>query len=153
MASLLLIGGVAGVFWAAGRRPARQDSTAAGMPQLPAIAWVITAPLFVARRCCAAQPVLAWSLLLIPNALNTLWLGPVTTAVQHLVPRTDARDRIGSFLLINNLIGLGVGPLLMGALSDVAEGGTYGDDVAALRGDDRGAGVLSGRRGRWRCCR
>jgi MFS family permease len=42
----------------------------------------------------------------------------VTTAVQHLVPRHLRATASASFLLINNLIGLGVGPLLMGAISD-----------------------------------
>ncbi|MCB2087763.1 MAG: MFS transporter, partial [Sphingomonadaceae bacterium] len=34
----------------------------------------------------------------------------------------------GSFLMINNLIGIGVGPMLMGWLSDRFTG-TYGDDA------------------------
>jgi hypothetical protein len=58
-------------------------------------------------------------LLLIPNALNILWLGPVTTAVQHLVPREMRSTASASFLLINNLIGLGIGPTLIGALSEL----------------------------------
>jgi hypothetical protein len=43
-----------------------------------------------------------------------------------------------SFLLINNLIGLGVGPWLMGRISDALKG-TYGAD--ALR--DAAAGCLA----------
>ena len=62
---------------------------------------------------------IAWPLLLIPNALNILWLGPVTTAVQHLVPQATRATASASFLLINNLIGLGIGPMLIGALSDL----------------------------------
>ena len=76
------------------------------------------------------SPALAWPLLLIPNAMNILWLGPVTTAVQHLVPRHMRATASGSFLLINNLIGLGVGPLLMGTLSDMLKS-TYG--IESLR--------------------
>jgi hypothetical protein len=57
-------------------------------------------------------------LLLIPNALNILWLGPVTTAVQHLVPQPLRATASASFLLFNNFIGLGVGPMLIGALSE-----------------------------------
>ena len=62
---------------------------------------------------------MAWALLLIPNALNILWLCPVTTAVQHLVPAPMRSTASASFLLINNLIGLGVGPTLIGALSEL----------------------------------
>jgi len=42
----------------------------------------------------------------------------VTTAVQHLVPAHMRATGSGSFLLINNLIGIGVGPVLIGGLSD-----------------------------------
>ena len=41
----------------------------------------------------------------------------MTTAVQHLVPQPMRSTASASFLLINNLIGLGVGPTLIGALS------------------------------------
>jgi len=77
---------------------------------------------------------LVWLLLLIPNALNILWLGPVTAAVQHLVEPTKRATASGSFLLINNLIGLGVGPLLIGTISDQLQE-AYGADslrIAAL---------------------
>lgn len=117
MGSLLLIGGVAGVFgggWLADRL-GRSDR--AWYARLPAIAWVITAPTY-ALGLLAPSPWLAWPLLLIPNALNILWLGPVTTAVQHLVPPRMRATASGSFLFINNLIGLGIGPILMGGLSD-----------------------------------
>jgi predicted MFS family arabinose efflux permease len=117
MASLLLIGGTAGVFaggWLADRLGGGDRGWYA---KLPAYAWLVTCPTFAAGLL-APSPWLAWPLLLIPNALNILWLGPVTTAVQHLVPVRMRATASGSFLFINNLIGLGVGPLLMGALSD-----------------------------------
>ena len=69
-----------------------------------------------------------WLLLLIPNALNILWLGPVITAVQHLVPGAMRATASASFLLINNLIGLGVGPPLIGALSDALKA-SYGTEA------------------------
>lgn len=117
VASLVFIGGCAGVFaggWLADRLGARDRGWYA---KLPAIAWLITAPTF-ALGLLAPNLFLAWVLLLIPNALNILWLGPVITAVQHLVPRPMRATASASFLLINNLIGLGVGPYLIGAISD-----------------------------------
>ncbi|MFL6829036.1 MAG: spinster family MFS transporter [Sphingomicrobium sp.] len=118
LASLFLVGGTVGVFaggWLADRLGPADRSWYA---RLPMIAWLITAPTFVAGLL-APDLRLAWPLLLIPNALNILWLGPVTTAVQHLVPQRMRSTASASFLLINNLIGLGVGPTLIGALSEL----------------------------------
>jgi MFS family permease len=124
LASLLLIGGCTGVFmggWFADRLGQKDRAWYA---RLPMIAWLITAPTF-ALGLMAPNLWLAWALLLIPNALNILWLGPVVTAVQHLVPQRMRATASGSFLFINNLIGLGVGPLLMGRISDSLKS-TYG---------------------------
>ena len=116
LAALFLIGGTVGVFaggWLADRLGQADRRWYA---RLPAIAWLITAPTF-ALGLLTTNLWIAWPLLLIPNALNILWLGPVTTAVQHLVPRPMRSTASASFLLINNLIGLGIGPTLIGALS------------------------------------
>jgi predicted MFS family arabinose efflux permease len=117
LGSIFLIGGTAGIFaggWFADRLGQGDRRWYA---RLPAIAWIITAPTF-ALGLLSSDPWVAWPLLLIPNALNILWLGPVITAVQHLVPRPFRSTASASFLLINNLIGLGIGPVLIGALSD-----------------------------------
>lgn len=127
VASLVFIGGCSGVFaggWLADRLGARDRGWYA---KLPAIAWLITAPTFAAGLLAPNLP-LAWVLLLIPNALNILWLGPVITAVQHLVPQRMRATASASFLLINNLIGLGVGPYLIGSLSDALKQ-SYGSDA------------------------
>ena len=117
LGSLLLIGGTFGVFiggWLADRLGSRDRRWYAW---LPAAAWLATAPLYAAGLL-AENLVFVWLLLLVPNALNILWLGPVTTAIQHLVTQPLRATASGSFLLINNLIGLGVGPLLIGTISD-----------------------------------
>jgi MFS family permease len=127
LASLFLIGGTAGVFaggWFADRLGQADRRWYA---RLPAIAWLITAPTF-AMGLLAPNLYLAWPLLLIPNALNILWLGPVTAAVQHLVPRPMRSTASASFLLINNFIGLGVGPMLIGAISDMLKA-RYGEEA------------------------
>jgi MFS family permease len=127
LAALFLIGGTAGVFaggWLADRLGAADRGWYA---RLPAIAWLITAPLFAAGLL-APNPWLAWVLLLIPNALNILWLAPVTTAVQHLVAQPMRATAAASFLLINNLIGLGLGPTLIGALSELFKA-RFGDEA------------------------
>ncbi|MBB4837784.1 putative MFS family arabinose efflux permease [Sphingomonas kyeonggiensis] len=127
MASLLLIGGTAGVFaggWFADRLG---KGDRAWYAWLPAIAWLITAPLF-AVGFLTSNPWIAWPLLVIPNGLNILWLGPVTTAVQHMVPQHMRATASGSFLMINNLIGMGLGPLLMGFLGEALKA-SYGAEA------------------------
>jgi predicted MFS family arabinose efflux permease len=129
MGSLLLIGGTAGVFaggWLADRLGPKDVRWYA---RLPAIAWLVTTPCFLLAFM-SPRLAIAWPLLLLPNGLNILWLGPVTTAVQHLAPRRMRSTASASFLLINNLIGLGVGPMLIGAISDHLKAG-YG--VESLR--------------------
>lgn len=117
LASIYLIGGTIGVFgggWLADRFGQGDRNWYA---RLPMLAWLVTAPLFVLGLM-SDSLTMAWLLLLVPNALNILWLGPVTTAVQHLVERDVRATASASFLLINNFIGLGVGPTLIGFLSD-----------------------------------
>jgi len=127
LSSLLLIGGTAGVFaggWLADRLGTRDRAWYA---RLPAIAWVVSAVAWTAGLL-APNLWIAWPLLLVGNAVNILWLGPVITAVQHLAPARMRSTASGSFLLINNLIGLGVGPLLIGRVSDALKD-SYGVDA------------------------
>ena len=127
LASLLLIGGSAGVFaggWLADRLG---GSDRGWYAKLPAIAWIVSVPTW-GFGLFAPSLWIAWPLLLIGNAVNILWLGPVIAAVQHLVPRRMRSTASASFLLINNLIGLGVGPWLMGRLSDALKT-SYGPDA------------------------
>jgi MFS family permease len=126
LASLILIGGSAGILaggWFADRLGSMDRAWHA---RLPAIAWLIAGPTFAAGLL-APKLWMTWPLLLIGNGLNILWFGPVVAAVQHLVPQRMRATASASFLLINNSIGLGVGPLLMGRLSDALKS-TYGLD-------------------------
>ena len=129
LGSLLLIGGTAGVFLGGLLADRLGGKDRRWYAWLPAIAWLITAPLY-ALGLMVENLTLVWALLLIPNALNILWLGPITTAVQHLVEPSKRATASAAFLLINNLIGLGVGPLLIGLISDALKS-TYG--VESLR--------------------
>ncbi len=117
LGSLLLVGGTIGVFMGGLLADRLGNRNRRWYAWLPAIAWLITGPLYAAGLM-SENLVLVWALLLIPNALNILWLGPVTAAVQHLVEPQKRATASGGFLLINNLIGLGVGPLLIGTISD-----------------------------------
>jgi predicted MFS family arabinose efflux permease len=117
LASLLLIGGCAGVLaggWFADRLGAADRAWYAW---LPAIAWLVSIPAW-GLGLFAPSLWVAWPLLLIGSAVNILWLGPVVTAVQHLVEQPMRATASATFLLVNNLVGLGIGPWLMGRLSD-----------------------------------
>ncbi|MGK6318934.1 spinster family MFS transporter [Sphingomonas sp. DT-204] len=125
--SLLLLGGATGVFLGGVLADRLGQADRGAYARLPAIAWAITAPMF-AIGFWSSSPVLAWLLFLIPNALNILWLGPIVTAVQHLVPPHMRATASASFLLINNLIGLGAGAFVIGAMSD-AMTPIFGDEA------------------------
>ena len=114
--AVLLIGGTAGVIGGGllGDRMGRGDRAYYGF--LPGVAFILGAPLFAAGVL-SSSATAAFLLFLIPQALAYVWLGPVLSAVQHLV-RPEARAMASAlFLLINNLIGLGGGIFALGALS------------------------------------
>ncbi|MFS0738069.1 MFS transporter [Sphingomonas sp. 1P06PA] len=115
--AILLLGGVAGVLAGGvlGDRLGRSDK--ANYARVPAVAFVIAVPLFAAGIL-SSTVTSAFLLFLLPQALAYIWLGPVIGAVQHLVPAHMRATASASFLLINNLIGLGGGTLFLGLLSD-----------------------------------
>jgi predicted MFS family arabinose efflux permease len=117
LSSVILIGGSAALL-SGGLLADRLGAADRGWyAKLPAIAWLVAGPLW-ALGLMAPDLWVAWPLLLIASGLNILWLSPVVTAVQHLVPQPMRATASACFLLINNLIGLGAGPLLIGGLSD-----------------------------------
>jgi MFS family permease len=125
--ALLLTGGVAGILlggWLGDRLGARNKRWYA---LAPAICYVAGTPLFIAGVLSSNWQA-AFILFLLPQALVYVWLGPVLTAVQHLVPAHMRATASASFLLINNLIGLGLGSWVIGALSDHLKP-TYGVDA------------------------
>jgi MFS family permease len=86
-------------------------------PLVPAVGFIIAVPLFFLAMN-VEDKTLAFFLFLIPQALSLAWLGPVVTAVQHLVPSHMRSTASASFLLINNLVGIGLGIYLLGAVSE-----------------------------------
>ena len=115
--ALLLIGGVAGVLaggWIGDRLGARDRAWYA---RLPAICYWLAVPLF-ALGILSTSGTAAFLALVVPQGLVYVWLAPVVAAVQHLVPAHMRATASATFLLINNLIGLGAGTLVLGALSD-----------------------------------
>jgi MFS family permease len=128
--ALLLIGGIPGILlggWA-GDRAGRHSK--AGYARVPGIAFLAGAPLYAAGMLSQSSAA-AFALFLIPQALTYMWLAPVLAAVQHLVPASVRATASASFLLINNLIGLGLGAMTIGKLSDLLKPG-FGDEALRI---------------------
>lgn len=124
--AVLLIGGLAGI-WAGGWLGDRfgQDQRSQ-YARIPAIAFLCTVPFYIAAIL-SPTLTLAFFVLLVPTALGLAWLGPVISAIQHLV-RPDMRATASAiFLFINNLIGIGLGTYAIGALSDTLTA-QFGDE-------------------------
>jgi len=84
---------------------------------LPAIGLALAVPLFVAFVWAPSWP-MALAFLAIPTGLNYFYLSPAVTLVQEEV-RPEQRVLAGALLLlVMNLIGLGLGPTFVGAVSD-----------------------------------
>lgn len=83
----------------------------------PAIGMAIAAPLLFAAYAVDDWRI-ALALLVIPTALNSLYYGPAYSLAQQLV-KTEQRAVATSLVVFGqNLIGLGLGPLFFGMLSD-----------------------------------
>ncbi|MCJ2178192.1 spinster family MFS transporter [Novosphingobium album (ex Hu et al. 2023)] len=114
--AVLLIGGSAGVLMGGALADRLGGADRAFYGWVPAIAYVVAVPLF-AGGIWTSSVLLAFLLFLVPQALAYVWLGPVTSAVQHLVEPPARATASALFLLINNLIGLGGGIYALGQLS------------------------------------
>lgn len=117
LAALVFVGGTSGV-WAGGWLADRLGQRGkAAYALVPAIAFALLLPFQVAAVL-ASSAVAAFVILLLPEALRVVWLGPGISAVQHLVPPGMRAMASAIFLFVNNVVGLGLGSLLIGALSD-----------------------------------
>jgi predicted MFS family arabinose efflux permease len=113
-------GGAAGIAgtWLGGWLADRYGSTnRRHVMTAPAIGMAIAAPMAFAAYFMTDWRV-SLALLMIPTLLNSLYYGPTYSSVQGLV-RPEARALASATLLFcQNLIGLGLGPLFFGMLSD-----------------------------------
>lgn len=114
--AVLLLGGVSGMLLGGRLADRLGQGDRAFYAWVPAIAFVIAVPLF-AGGIWTSSVLAAFLLFLVPQAMAYVWLGPVTGAVQHLVPAPARATASALFLLINNLIGLGGGIYALGKLS------------------------------------
>lgn len=127
--SIVLVGGVAGI-WLGGVVADRLRGHGGATDALvPAVAFLLTAPLYFAamstRSLWLAAPLFA-----LPYMLSLVWLAPIGSAVQRLVVPAERATASACFLLINNLIGIGFGTFIFGFVSEQMKA-SYGS--ASLR--------------------
>ncbi|MBN8483426.1 MAG: MFS transporter [Sphingomonadales bacterium] len=86
----------------------------------PAVGMVVAIPIAI-----SAYWVEVWwialLLILLPTVLNSLYIGPTYSCAQGLVPLRARAMAAAVLLFAQNLIGLGLGPLFFGILSDVVK--------------------------------
>ena len=83
----------------------------------PAIGMALAVPIAIAAYHAPSWP-LALVLLFAPQVFNSLYYGPTYSAAQGLVPLRARAIAAAVLLFFQNLIGLGLGPLFFGMLSD-----------------------------------
>jgi predicted MFS family arabinose efflux permease len=124
-----LLGGVAGILgtWAGGYLADRFGAkNRRHVLSAPAIGMALAVPIAIAAYHAPSWP-LALALLFIPTVFNSFYYGPTYSAAQGLVPVRARAIAAASLLFFQNLIGLGLGPLFFGMLSDWLQP-TYGAD-------------------------
>ncbi len=94
----------------------------------PAIGMALAVPLAIAAYQAPSWP-LALVLLFVPQVCNSLYYGPCYSAAQGLVPLRARAIAAATLLFFQNLIGLGLGPLFFGMLSDWLQPAYGGDSV------------------------
>ncbi|WP_374405696.1 spinster family MFS transporter [Pelagerythrobacter sp.] len=124
-----VINGAAGIFgtwfggWLADRYGAKNRRH---VLTAPAIGMAVAAPIaFLAYQASTWQVALV--LLIVPTLCNSLYYGPTYSAAQGLVPLRARAIAAAMVLFFQNLIGLGLGPLFFGMLSDMLHP-AYGEE-------------------------
>jgi MFS family permease len=115
--SVIVVGGTAGILIGGVLADRLSAGRTSAYALVPAGAFLLTAPLFAFAF---YRPALgdAWIWYALAYGLSITWLGPIVAAIQGLVEPASRATASAMFLLINNLIGLGAGPLIFGIVSD-----------------------------------
>lgn len=115
--AIVFFGGAAGILGGGVLADKLGARSRRAYPLIPACAFLIALPCFFGGVN-SGSLALAFPLFLIPTALNLMWLGPIITSIQHLVPAHMRTTASAMFLLINNLLGISIGYYYFGAVSD-----------------------------------
>ena len=115
--SIVLVGGSIGIVFGGWLADRLGGSRTGAYAAIPALAFLLTAPIYAVAMFAPSLSV-GWILFTIPYALSLVWLGPIINAVQGLVAPALRATGAASFLMINNLIGIGFGTFIFGFMSD-----------------------------------
>jgi MFS family permease len=117
LGALAFLGGIPGVWFGGALADRYGKRSPAAYALVPAVAFVMSVPFLVAGAL-VSDTWLALGSFALLYALSLAWLGPVISAIQHLVAPSMRATASAIFLFINNLIGLGAGNAILGAISD-----------------------------------
>ncbi|MGZ3376664.1 MAG: spinster family MFS transporter [Phenylobacterium sp.] len=125
--ALGLIAGIAGAIgsWAGGQiadKWGARDLRVYG--SVPAISVLISAPTAVLLYS-TSSAAFALSLIAVTNFLGTLWYGPIYSSAQGMVPARMRAMSASIMLFVINFLGLVLGALCIGALSDLMNKGFH----------------------------
>lgn len=115
--------GILGGGWLVSRF-ARRSTRAYGT--IPALATLILVPTLAAALLVDDWR-LSLALMLLPMAACTVYVAPALALVQNLTPPGSRATSVALLLLMFNIVGLGLGPLFVGMVSDALKA-TYGDE-------------------------
>jgi len=118
--ALGLVGGIGGVIgtYIGGQLAdhyAKKDLR--GWMVVPAVAALINIPIFL-FAINLHSAVLTLSIFIVTAAFGSLWYGPVYATAQSIAPVDTRATASAVMLFVINLIGLGLGPLVVGLMSD-----------------------------------
>ena len=123
--ALGLMGGTAGIIssWLGGQIADRFAKTdLRGYVVVPAIASLLAVPIYIIAVSVPSASVALW-ILVINGLLGSLWYGPVYAIGQSIVPPHMRATTSAILLFVINLIGLGLGPTVVGIISDIMANG------------------------------
>ncbi|MEO1659157.1 MAG: MFS transporter [Pseudomonadota bacterium] len=124
--AIVLVGGLLGIWLGGVLADKYGEDKKAAYAFVPGVAFLSLVPILVLGLITPSLAVSFW-VFVIPTALGLMWLGPVTSAFQHLVEPHMRATASAVFLFINNLIGIGVGQTAIGLISD-SLAVRYGDE-------------------------
>ena len=114
---ILLVGGIAGIWLGAvvSDKLGETDKTIYG--RAPAYSFIATIPFFLIGILSNSLIIVFFSFMII-QALSFVMMGPLVSSLQHIVGPNMRATTSAIALFINNLVGIGLGNLLIGILSD-----------------------------------